>query len=130
DLRSRGGQLDPSALSRDLGAPVAMISASRGEGIDKDFQFLEGSAASHAPKPLVQLPVLQDVPKCRQWAAQIGSKASYQAPVPSAWTRRLDAVFLHPVWGPIIFAVVVMAVFQTIFTGAKPAMELIETLIE
>ncbi len=131
DLHSRGGQVDASALARDLGAPVAMISAAKGDGVEKVFQFLEGSAvASHSPKPLVQLPVLQDVPKCRQWAAQIGSKAAYQAPVPSAWTRRLDAVFLHPVWGPIIFAVVVMAVFQTIFTGAKPAMELIETLIE
>ena len=131
DLHNRGGQVDASALARDLGAPVAMISAAKGEGVEKVFQFLEGSAvASHSPKPLVQLPVLQDVPKCRQWAAQIGSKAAYQAPVPSAWTRRLDAVFLHPLWGPVIFGIVVMAVFQTIFTGAKPAMELIETLIE
>jgi ferrous iron transport protein B len=131
DLRNRGGQVDASALAHDLGAPVAMISAAKGDGVEKVFQFLEGSAvASHAPKPLVQLPVLQDVPKCRQWAAHIGSKAAYQAPVPSAWTRRLDAIFLHAFWGPVIFAVVVMAVFQTIFTGAKPAMELIETLIE
>ena len=131
DLHNRGGQVDASALARDLGAPVAMISAAKGDGVEKVFQFLEGSAvASHSPKPLVQLPVLQDVPKCRQWAAQIGSKAAYQAPVPSAWTRRLDAVFLHPLWGPVIFGIVVMAVFQTIFTGAKPAMELIETLIK
>jgi ferrous iron transport protein B len=130
DLRSRGGQVDPAALARDLGAPVAMISAAKGEGVDKVFQFLEGSAASHTPKPLVQLPVLQDVPKCRQWAAQIGSKAAYRAPAPAEWTRRLDAIFLHRVWGPVIFGVVVMAVFQSIFTGAKPLMELIERLIE
>ncbi|HYP14411.1 MAG TPA: ferrous iron transporter B, partial [Bryobacteraceae bacterium] len=71
-----------------------------------------------------------DVPKCRQWAAQIGSAASYQAPGPSKWTRRLDRLFLHPVWGPLVFLVVVVAVFQSIFTGAKPAMEAIETLVE
>jgi ferrous iron transport protein B len=130
DLRVRGGDLDAAALARDLGAPVAMISAARGEGVDKVFQFLEGSAVgSHSPKPLVQLPVLQDVPKCRQWAAHIGSKAAYQAPAPAHWTRRLDSVFLHPLWGPVVFGIVVMAVFQSIFTGAKPLMELIEKLI-
>lgn len=130
DLRSRGGQLDPAALAHDLGAPVAMISAAKGEGIDKVFQFLEGSSVSHRPQPAMQLPVLQDVPKCRQWAARVGTKAGYQSPAPSHWTRRLDGIFLHPVWGPVIFAVVVMAVFQSIFTGAKPVMEGIESLIE
>ena len=28
------------------------------------------------------------------------------------WTRRLDDLFLHRTWGPIIFAVVVIAVFE------------------
>ena len=131
DLRNGGGEVDTAALSRDLGVPVAMISAAKGDGVDKVFQFLEGVAvAAHAPKPLVQLPVLQDAPKCRQWAAHIGSKAAYQAPAPSRWTRRLDSIFLHPLWGPVIFGAVVIAVFQSIFTGAKPLMEMIEQAIQ
>ena len=130
DLRARGGDVDPAALSQQLGAPVAMTSASRGEGIDKVFQFLEGSTAtSHTPGTAVQLPVIQDVPKCRQWASRVGSEASWQAPAPPVWTRRLDRIFLHPVWGPVIFAIVVIAVFQSIFTGAQPLMEGIEDLI-
>src|SRR5687767_15732547 len=32
DLRSRGGDVDVAALSRQLGAPVAMTSAAKGEG--------------------------------------------------------------------------------------------------
>ncbi|HYP09213.1 MAG TPA: ferrous iron transport protein B [Bryobacteraceae bacterium] len=131
DLRSRGGDVDPAALSAELGAPVALISAAKGEGVDKVFAFLKGSAAgAHAPKPLMQLPVLQDVPKCRAWAAQVGSKSSYQAPEPSLWTRRLDGIFLHPLWGPIVFLMVVIAVFQSIFTGAKPLMDGIDAAIE
>jgi len=70
--------------------------------------------------------VIQDVPKCRAWASQIGRDSSYKAPEPSLWTRRLDSVFLHPVAGPIIFAVVVVAVFQAIFSGAKPLMNLVQ----
>jgi ferrous iron transport protein B len=46
------------------------------------------------------------------------------------WTRRLDAIFLHPVFGPLIFLVVVGAVFQTIFRGAKPIMDGLQALIQ
>lgn len=130
DLQNRGGAVNAAALANELGAPVALISAAKGHGVEKVFQFLEGSAvAAHAPKPLAQLPVLQDVPKCRQWAARVGTSAAYQAPSPSKWTRRLDGLFLHPFWGPVVFALVVMGVFQTIFAGAVPMMEWIETAI-
>ena len=60
-----------------------------------------------------------------RWAAG----ASYQAPAPPLWTRRLDAVFLHPVAGPLIFALVVVAVFQTIFSGARPLMDAVQWLV-
>ena len=77
ELRSRGGNVDPLELSRQLGAPVAGISAAKGEGLDKLFQFLDGpNASAPSAKPLVQLPVLQDVPKCRQWATSVGSRPS------------------------------------------------------
>ncbi|MDZ4799302.1 MAG: ferrous iron transport protein B [Bryobacteraceae bacterium] len=129
DLRRRGGNIDAGALSLELGAPVALISAADGDGVDKVFHFLEGSSAAVRPKPLMQLPILQDVPKCRQWASRVGAQAQYQAPAPPIWTRRLDSVFLHPVWGPLVFVAVVVAVFQSIFTGAQPMMEGIENLV-
>jgi ferrous iron transport protein B len=131
DLRARGGEVDAAALAVQLGAPVAMISAATGEGVDKVVQFLEGTAATERPiaKPLVQLPVLNDVPKCRAWASQVGRGSGYQPPAPSLWTRRLDAVFLHPIAGPAVFIVVVVAVFQTIFSGARPLMQALQDLI-
>lgn len=130
DLRARGGDVDAAALSKQLGAPVAMTSAAKGEGLEKVFQFLEGSTVTpHPAKPLVQLPVIQDVPKCRQWATRVGSDARYQAPAPPIWTRRLDSVFLHPVGGPVIFAAVVIAVFQSIFAWAQPLMDGIDALV-
>jgi ferrous iron transport protein B len=120
DLRNRGGNLDLGRLSAELGAPVALISARRGEGVGEVFDFLAGTMPKPAPK---LLPVLQDVPKCRQWAGQVGNRAKYRAPLAPKWTRRLDAVFLHPVAGPLVFATVVVAVFQTIFSYAKPLMD-------
>lgn len=135
DLRERGGKVDVAALSKQLGAPVALISAARGEGIEKIEQFLVGSTAAHeSATPRVDFPILQnapaDVANCRKWAAQVGSAAGYYAPLPSQWTQRLDRVFLHPIGGPVVFLLVVIAVFQSIFTGAQPAMEAIEALVE
>ena len=91
-----------------------MISAAKGEGIDKVFQFMEGTAAgtTSLAAPKVELPVLQDIPRCRQWAHQVGAGAAYHAPAPPLWTRRLDSVFLHPVAGPLIFAIVVAGGFS------------------
>ena len=126
DLRNRGGHLDLPALSAQLGAPVALISARQGEGLDQVLKFLAGAMPKPAPK---QLPILQDVPKCRQWAGQIGHAARYRAPAPPKWTRRLDAVFLHPIAGPLVFLGVVILVFQTIFNIADPAKDAVDALI-
>jgi ferrous iron transport protein B len=124
DLKQRGGKVDVAALAAELNCPVALISAATGEGIDRIQQFLVGTAVRlNAPPAKIELPVLQDVPKCRQWAAKLGVRASYKAPAPPLWTRRLDAVFLHPIAGPLIFLAVVVAVFQTIFSWAKPLMD-------
>jgi ferrous iron transport protein B len=132
DLASRGGQVDTAELASELGAPVALISATKGEGVEKVFQFIEGTAGgtTSLSVPKVELPVLQDIPRCRQWARQVGAGAAYQAPAPPLWTRRLDAVFLHPVAGPLIFLAVVAGVFQTIFSGAKPLMDGLQAMIE
>jgi len=132
DLSSRGGKIDTGELASQLGAPVALISASKGNGVEKVFQFMLGTSAgttSLAP-PKMELPILQDVPRCRQWARDVGIGAAYQAPTPPLWTRRLDSVFLHPVIGPLIFLAVVAGVFQTIFRGAKPLMDGLQKLVQ
>jgi ferrous iron transport protein B len=127
DLVKRGGALDVNELSLRIGAPTALISARMGEGLEPVREFLSGALG--APPPLMQLPVLQDVPACHAWATDARSRAGYRPPAPPEWTRRLDAVFLHPVWGPLVFLAVVVAVFQTIFTAAVPLMDGVEGLI-
>ncbi len=46
----------------------------------------------------------------------MGSHAAYRRGATPEWTRRLDSIFLHKLWGGVIFAVVIVAVFQTIFS--------------
>ncbi|MCC6857018.1 MAG: ferrous iron transporter B [Bryobacterales bacterium] len=127
DLRARGGKVDVEALSRELGAPVLLASAREGEGVDEVLRFLAGTVS--APSPL-DLPVLSDVPACRLWASRVRVQAGYSAPQPPVWTRRLDSVFLHPFFGPLIFTAVVVAVFQTIFTAAVPLMDAVSWMVD
>jgi ferrous iron transport protein B len=120
DLRRRGGALDVIALSRELGAPVALTDARQGEGVDQIRAFLAGALPLPSPK---ELPVLHDIPQCRDWAGRLGGAAAYSAPAPPKWTRRIDAVALHPVLGPLLFLAVVVSVFQCIFNWVTPWMD-------
>jgi ferrous iron transport protein B len=44
---------------------------------------------------------------------------------PTSWTDRIDRVITHRVWGTLVFFVIMFLVFQSIFTWAKPLMDLI-----
>jgi ferrous iron transport protein B len=120
-LEARGGHLDTLALARELGHPVALISASQGKGLDVIPEFLEraGKRPDYGSRP-VQLPVLQSAASCRSWATQVTARTKYQSPAASLWTRRLDGVLLHRVFGPLIFLAVVIAVFQVVFSIGQP----------
>jgi ferrous iron transport protein B len=43
------------------------------------------------------------------------------------WTERLDTVLTHRVWGLMIFAAMMLLVFQSIYAWATPFMDLIDT---
>jgi len=131
DLHGRGGEVDAAELSKQLNTPVVLISASKGTGVEKVFEFLNAAPLHLPPKPpLLQLPVLQDVPKVRDWAANMSRRTNFRAPAPPLWTRRLDGIFLHPVIGPLVFLMVVAGVFQTIFAGARPMMDAVANAIQ
>ncbi|MBS1855081.1 MAG: ferrous iron transporter B [Acidobacteria bacterium] len=127
DLEARGGRIDVTALAAQLGAPVVLVSARVGAGVEQIFDFLAGAMPRPQPK---ELPVLQDVPKCREWAGAVGSRAAYRAPIPPKWTRRLDRVFLHPVGGPLVFLVVIVGVIRTIFMASAPITAVAQTAFD
>src|SRR5579871_6784334 len=83
DLDRGGGSVDAAELAMQLGSPVALVSAAKGLGVEKVLQFLAGTTEGAArKKPLMELPVIQDIPKCRAWATNLGSQSKYHAPAP------------------------------------------------
>lgn len=120
-LEAQGGKIDPLLLSHELGHPVALISAKRGTGMELVSSYLHqfGHEEVEGAQPL-RLPVLQSPAASRKWATQVTTRTNYRAPEASIWTRRLDSVLLHRVWGPLIFLAVVIAVFQVVFSIGQP----------
>src|ERR1019366_5347005 len=127
ELRKQGGHVDVLSLARQLGTPVALVSATTGEGIVAVQNFLSSATAS--PEPL-ELPVVGSTRGYREWAVKVGTNAKYRRPATPVWTQRLDSVFLHRTWGAIIFGVVVIGVFQTIFAIGQPLSNLLQHFLD
>ena len=45
------------------------------------------------------------------------------------WTDRIDAVLTHRVWGVLVFAVVMLGLFQALFSWSEPAIGAIEVVV-
>jgi ferrous iron transport protein B len=103
------------------------VSATTGEGIVAVQNFLSSAATS--PEPL-QLPVMGSTRGYREWAVRVGTNAKYRRPATPVWTARLDSIFLHRLWGPIIFGLVVIGVFQTIFAVGQPLSNLLQKFLD
>jgi ferrous iron transport protein B len=127
ELRTQGGDVDVLSLARELGTPVALVSATTGEGLHAVQNFL--SSAAPSPEPL-QLPVMGGTRGYREWAVKVGTNAGYRRPATPVWTARLDALFLHRTWGPVIFLLVVIGVFQTIFAVGQPLSNLFQKSLD
>src|ERR1700757_4304132 len=120
-LEARSGKIDSLALAHELGHPVALISAAKGTGMDLIRNFLQQFGEFPLTRPgSARLPILQSPASCRKWAGQVSTRSNFEQPESPLWTRRLDAVLLDRIWGPIIFLVVVVAVFQVVFSIGQP----------
>src|ERR1700739_3897195 len=57
-MESRGGEIDPLRLAKELGAHVALISATHGTGLDAVPLFLNQHASPQAAQQPLSIPVL------------------------------------------------------------------------
>lgn len=61
------------------------------------------------------------------WVREVTAKSvTKPAERKVTWTDRLDKVLTHRVWGSLVFFALMFGVFQAIFVGAEPLMDLID----
>lgn len=140
ELDARGGAVDDEALAQRLGVDIVRTSARRDAGVDGVRTYLRdiadgGASGAHVQRELSNVPASITLPVIDAFAARrklvrgIVDEADFVAPDPSELTERLDSMFLHRLWGPLIFLAVVLLVFQSIFTWAVPLMDGIDWMV-
>ncbi len=128
--RSRGLQIDAAKLSKLLGVPVLETVA-----VSKDGIRGVREAVAKLPRRLNK-PV--DMETAERLLNNLDSNALYEQvedilrqvvrtemKLPE-WHRRLDSLVLHPVWGFAILAVILLLVFQAVYSWSAPLMDAIE----
>ncbi len=68
----------------------------------------------------MSLPVLGNAASTHSWAAQVSRRTGYHAPLSAENTRKIDNVLLHRIWGPLLFLIVVIGVFEVVFSIGQP----------
>lgn len=125
ELRARGGELDLERLEAALGVPVVGVVGHRGLGLDR-LRELIGTPEQWS-RPVVAPP--EDRYERSGWVASVIEAVVTQPAGRNALTESIDRVVLHPVWGSLLFAVVMITFFQLIFAWATPAMDFIDGAI-
>ncbi len=125
EVVARGGSIDVDRLGVALGLPVVGVVGHRGVGVETVRQLLTDTGSWDRP-------ALTPPGSGLARSAWVDSllRSAITPLQPDRRTRRADAVLLHPVWGTVVFVVVMLAFFQSIFVFAAPAMDAIGTFFD
>jgi ferrous iron transport protein B len=126
----RGLRLNITALARSLGVPVVPMIASKSTGVDELRAALDAVLADPAAQVRpADLPPPSAPPEAlAAWAdaltAAVGG-GSGPAGQTDRFSDRLDRFFTHPVYGTLVFLLVMGSLFWTLFEFATLPMALI-----
>jgi ferrous iron transport protein B len=127
----RGLRLNITALARSLGVPVVPMVASKATGLEELRAALDsvlsGSMVQARPADLPPADAPPDA--LTAWAdaltAAVGGSAGVVAN-PDRFSDRLDRFLTHPVYGTIVFLLVMGSLFWTLFEFATLPMAIIQ----
>ena len=125
ELAARGGALDLPRLEAALGVPVVGVVGHRGIGLDRVRALL--GHPEQWPRPPIPPP--EERLERAGWADSIAQHVLTTRPGHNEVSEAIDRVVLHPVWGTVLFAAVMITFFQLIFAWATPAMDWIDAAV-
>jgi ferrous iron transport protein B len=122
ELHARGGRVALDRLAQALGIPVLGVVGHRGIGLDELRRLLGRPEAWSRPPLRPPGPALERA----GWAESVVRASVQQPPARHRATELIDRVVLHPLWGTLLFAAVMVTFFQLIFAWAVPLMDAID----
>ena len=140
DIAKRQGlQIDTAALSKELGLPVLTSVGIQSNGADEikaylsqlDWRNLNSlrTGTSDATLENVASHIAHSESDNVQ-VQRILQNLHLDEIIPDHFSDRLDAVLLHPIFGPIILVALLFCIFQAVFSWATFPMDLIKASVE
>ena len=119
DLAERDGlTIDAAALERELGVPVVSTVAVRRRGLEDLKEAVATAVQSAAPAAPLDSPI-DNRAQFSARAKAIAAAAITSEVAVTDWSRRLDAVLLHPVAGLGILLGLLFVIFQAVFSWSE-----------
>jgi ferrous iron transport protein B len=128
----RGIDVDADELSRRIGCAVVPVVAPRREGITRLAEAIVAAQPPRTPDGLAAALLAVDPAQPATAREAMGRYAWIEGVVGGVVRRqavartiddRIDAVVTHRLWGTLLFALTMLAVFSSIFWLAAPLME-------
>jgi len=128
--QKRGLRIDPQALAHALGMPVIATVGIQALGVAPlkahlIDAFANARTPAPTPSPLAaheEAPDSQDVQRIQGILRDLGLDQIQ----PDTLSEQIDRWVLHPLWGPLLLALVLFVVFQAVFALAIAPMALIK----
>ena len=118
----RGIHVDAAKLSTALGVPVVKTIAVKASGDNELRTLLDDVTKLRAVVPASPDQAMGDHETVNRILSQLGLTEA----VPHTMTERVDRVVLHPVIGPLLLAVLLFVMFQSVFLWAEAPMTAIK----
>ncbi len=122
--QAHGLQVDVPRLAASLGMPLVATVAVQSQGADPLRALLDDPAVWMTAAPSAE--VLDEDTQAHLWMTAAGIE---QEEPTDAWSLKLDAVLLHPVWGSLTLMVLLFLIFQAVFAGAQAPMDAIKAAV-
>ncbi len=123
--QKRGIEIDVAALEQSLGVPVVPTIAVASNGADALKKYL---AEQTVPLPAIE--VQHNSADSHVQVRQILQSAVSMPSATAAFDDRLDRVLLHPLFGPIVLALVLFFMFQAVYAWAAPFQDGISAIVQ
>ena len=134
-LKRHGLSIDAEGLSQAIGAPVMVVSARTGEGLDAIIWGLQSPSPASVPSRTANddLTLAREGPSADDvlYAEAHRLAGEYGAPADALLQTqsRLDRFFLGSLSGGLTFSLIMLILFQSIFSWSAPAMDAVEASV-
>ena len=125
EARARGLKLNLDEMSTVLGAPVVEMVAAKNEGVQELKEFVEREVSQKSSRSFREVSLKDRFNKSQE----ILSKSIVRPIERDIRSHKIDKVLLHPFFGVVILGAILLGMFEVVYTGAEPFMDLIESSI-